>query len=149
MQTISSTLRAQTIAAFESNQNAIPSLQAQSVALQTAYGWLQSEVEELQRLDAALATNERILRETMREADRVIEGCKGRQLPDVDEVLVAPTVVGGQLWNLIAEERAIEDARVALQRALGRGRISGDVFIKVRISSVLFFQLIHFEREFR
>jgi len=51
-------------------------------------------------------------------------------VPDVDEVLVAPTVVGGQLYALCAEERACADALFVLARALDKGRVGVDVFIK-------------------
>lgn len=54
----------------------------------------------------------------------------GRRRPEVDEVLVCPTVVGGQLYNLVAEERACEEARLALGRGLDKGRIALDVFVK-------------------
>jgi ESCRT-I complex subunit TSG101 len=90
----------------------------------------------LTQLDAALASNEQILKDTMREADRVMEEARTRQPPDVDEVLVAPTVVGGQLYNLAAEERGISDALFVLGGALDKGRVGCDVFVKVCSQSI-------------
>ncbi|KAF2710223.1 UEV-domain-containing protein [Pleomassaria siparia CBS 279.74] len=113
-----------------SNQSAITPLLAQQSALQTAYTHLQTELEQIQQLDAALASNENILRDTMREADRVMNDARQREVPDVDDVLVAPTVVGGQLYSLAAEERGIADALFVLGRGLDRGRVGADVFIK-------------------
>ena len=69
----------------------------------------------------------------MRDADNVLEEAKRRKVPNVDEVLVAPTVVAGQLYQAVAEQRAIEDCRNALVKALDRGRISGNVWAKVRL----------------
>ena len=44
-------------------------------------------------------------------------------MPAVDEVLVAPTVVGEQLYGLVADERALAETRAVLGRALDRGRM--------------------------
>jgi ESCRT-I complex subunit TSG101 len=66
----------------------------------------------------------------MAEADRVMEEARTRKVPDVDDVLVTPTVVGGQLYTLCAEERAINEALFVLGKALDRGRIGADVFVK-------------------
>ena len=114
-----------------SNTAAVAPLRAQQVALQNAYSRLQAELGELQQLDAALASNEQVLKAAMIEADRVMEDARRRKVPDVDDVLVAPTVVGGQLYTLAAEERGISDALFVLGRALDKGRVSTDVFVKV------------------
>jgi ESCRT-I complex subunit TSG101 len=108
-------------------------LRSQQAALQTAYSRLQAELGELQQLDAALASNEQILKGAMIEADRVMEDARRRQAPDVDDVLVAPTFVGGQLYTLAAEEKGIADALFVLGRALDKGRVSADVFVKVSL----------------
>ena len=85
----------------------------------------------MQQLDAVLASNEHILKGAMVEADRAMDDARRRQAPDVDDVLVAPTVVGQQLYTLAAEERGIADALFVLGRALDKGRIMADVFVKV------------------
>jgi ESCRT-I complex subunit TSG101 len=113
---------------------AVAPLRAQRAALQSAYSRLQSELGELQQLDAALASNEQALKGAMVEADRVMEDARRRKAPDVDDVLVAPTIVGGQLYTLAAEEKGIADALFILGRALGKGRVSIDVFVKVSAS---------------
>jgi len=92
---------------------------------------MRSELSELQQLDATLSSNEKILHEALREADVVKESVGQRKAPTVDEVLVAPTVVGEQLYGLVADERGIADAMFVLSRALDKGRIEGDVFVKV------------------
>ncbi|KAJ4354880.1 Suppressor protein stp22 of temperature-sensitive alpha-factor receptor and arginine permease [Ascochyta clinopodiicola] len=127
---LSQALVAQTRQTVASNQAAVAPLRAQQQALQTAYSRLQAELGELHQLDAALASNEQILKGAMVEADRAMDDARRRQAPDVDDVLVAPTVVGQQLYTLAAEERGIADALFVLGRALDRGRITADVFVK-------------------
>ncbi|CAO2651765.1 Nn.00g000480.m01.CDS01 [Neocucurbitaria sp. VM-36] len=130
LRALSQTLVAQIRQTISSNTAAIAPLRAQQAALQTAYARLQSELGELQQLDAALSSNEHILKGAMLEADRVMEDARQRKAPDVDDVLVAPTVVGGQLYALAAEEKAIADALFVLGRALDKGRVGADVFVK-------------------
>lgn len=128
---LSQTLVMQIQQTVTSNMSAITPLRSQQAALQMAHSRLQAELSELQQLDAALAANEQILKGAMIEADRVMEDARRRKAPDVDDVLVAPTLVGGQLYTLAAEEKGIADALFVLGRALDKGRVSADVFVKV------------------
>jgi ESCRT-I complex subunit TSG101 len=112
------------------NTRALAPLIAQQSALQTAFTRLQTELSELRALDAALESNTSLLGSAMRDADAVISAAAHRQAPDVDDVLVAPTVVGGQLYAVAAEERGIADALFVLGRALDKGRIGVDVFVR-------------------
>ncbi|KAH7132245.1 UEV domain-containing protein [Dendryphion nanum] len=130
LRALSQTLTSHIRQTVSSNTAALAPLRAQQFALQTAYSQLQSELDQLQQLDAVLASNEKILRDAMVEADRVMEEGRRRKAPDVDDVLVAPTVVGGQLYTLAAEEKGIADALFVLGRALDKGRIGADVFVK-------------------
>ncbi|KAL5425979.1 hypothetical protein PMIN04_002209 [Paraphaeosphaeria minitans] len=127
---LSSSLTAQIRQTVSQNHAAVAPLQAQQFALRNAYARLQSELDQLQQLDAALASNEQILHNAMKEADRVMWDARRRKAPDVDDVLVAPTVVGGQLYAVAAEERGISEALFVLGRALDRGKIGADVFVK-------------------
>lgn len=88
-------------------------------------------MSRLNDLETMLCSNEGILHRAMRDADKVLEDAKRRTIPSVDEVLVAPTVVAGQLYQLVAEERAIEESRVVLGKALDKGRIGGGVWARV------------------
>lgn len=115
-----------------SNTSALTPLRSQQSALQNAYSRLQAELGELQQLDNALAANEQILKGAMIEADRVMEDARKRKVPDVDDVLVAPTTVGTQLYTLAAEERGIADALFVLGRGLDGGRVGVEGFVKVR-----------------
>ncbi|KAB2578274.1 ESCRT-I complex subunit [Lasiodiplodia theobromae] len=127
---LSSALVAQTTQTVQGNIAAVPALRAQGAALRAAHARLQQELDQLQRLDAALASNERVLADAMREADRAMDDARTRTVPDVDDTLVAPTVVGGQLWGLVAEERGLEEAIFLLGRGLDRGRVGAEVFVK-------------------
>jgi ESCRT-I complex subunit TSG101 len=66
----------------------------------------------------------------MREADLVVANTKGRKRPEVDEVLVAPTVVGGQLYNLCGEVDGLQAARGVVSRALDQGTVGVGEFVK-------------------
>lgn len=90
-----------------------------------------SEAGQLAQLSNILTSNSNILHDALHQADGVIEGSRNHPLPDVDELLVAPTVVANQLYTLVAEERALGDAIFMLGRAVERGRISPAVFAKM------------------
>ena len=92
---------------------------------------LQSEMGQLTQLSNILASNTQILHEALRKADAVIQGSRDHQAPDIDDLLVAPTVVSNQLYNLVAEEKALGDAIFMLGRAMERGRIKPVVFSKM------------------
>ncbi|KAK5679655.1 Suppressor protein stp22 of temperature-sensitive alpha-factor receptor and arginine permease, partial [Elasticomyces elasticus] len=57
-----------------------------------------------------------------------ITGTTGQGLPPIDEILVAPTVVGKQLYDLLAEEAGIQQAIYALQGALVKGVIGPETW---------------------
>lgn len=64
-------------------------------------------------------------------ADETILASKSQKPPSIDEVLVAPTTVANQLYDLICEERALGDTLFVLGRAVERGRISGPTFVRM------------------
>lgn len=98
--------------------------------MQQAMAGIRSESSQLTQLSNVLTSNTNILHEALRKADGLIEGSRSHPAPDIDELLVAPTVVSNQLYNLVAEERALGDAIFILGRAVERGRISPAVFAK-------------------
>lgn len=51
--------------------------------------------------------------------------------PSIDDLLVAPTVVANQLYDLVAEEKALGDAIFNLGRAVEKGRIEPQLFVKM------------------
>ena len=115
----------------QQNESSLAGLEAQRTAMLSALSALQSESGQLTQLSNVLSSNANILHEALRKADGVIEGSKNHPQVDIDELLVAPTVVSNQLYSLVAEERALGDAIFMLGRAVERGRISPAVFAKM------------------
>lgn len=132
LRTISASLNSQIVQITSKNVSAIPSLESQYTAMQQAHQDMGSEVAQLKSLDAMLSSNEKLLHETLRDADKKMESVRNKEKPNVDDVLVAPTTVAEQLYGLVAEEQSLGDAMFALTRALDRGRISAEVYTKVR-----------------
>lgn len=127
------------------SDTAAQSLISQSHSLQAAMATLQGEVSALNALRATLQSNTTILQQTIHRADATIADAQARSatagpsssaaagasdshagLPPIDEVLVAPTVVGKQLYDLVADEQGLQHALYALQSALVRGVIGVD-----------------------
>ncbi|MCJ1224555.1 hypothetical protein MMC12_001200 [Toensbergia leucococca] len=130
LRAISATLTQQVQQIYEDNQAALPALQAQETALNSTLASVNNEISQLRQLESLLSSNEAILHKAMRDADNVMEEAKHRKVPGVDEVLVAPTVVAGQLYDVVADERSLEECRSVLSRALYGGRVGGDVWAK-------------------
>lgn len=114
----------------QQNDSSLAGLQSQRTAMRAALGAIHQESASLSQLSALLTSNGTILRDALRRADAVVDGSRSHPAPDVDELLVAPTVVANQLYALVAEERAIGDAIFVLGRAVERGRVSPQVFAK-------------------
>ncbi|KAJ5668607.1 uncharacterized protein N7477_007177 [Penicillium maclennaniae] len=143
-QSLSETLRAQAAQSDSASQ----SLVSQSRSLQASMATLQGELAALNSLHATLQSNTAILQQSIYRADATIADAQARSasvsssaastsaaarssdspsgLPPIDEVLVAPTVVGKQLYDLVAEEQGLQHALYALQAALVRGVIGVD-----------------------
>lgn len=96
----------------------------------TSFNSMNSELQALESLSNILSTNTTILHKALTDADAVIENSQHRTPPGVDEILVAPTVVGNQLYDLVSEERALGDALFVLGRAVQKGRINPATFAK-------------------
>lgn len=110
---------------------------AQREALLAAETHLERERAELSRITDVCDKDEAILRERIAMAQDVIWDAGKREAPDIDKVVVAPTVVHSQLYDLVTEDMAIEDTIYILGKALDRERIGLDVFLKV-CASLLF-----------
>ncbi|TVY25079.1 Tumor susceptibility gene 101 protein [Lachnellula hyalina] len=111
--------------------SSIPGLESQHKAMLQALSNMQAEMSALESLNSLLNTNTSVLHTALHDADSVIESSQHRTAPNVDELLVAPTVVGNQLYELVSEERSLGDALFVLGRAVERGRVSAPVFAKL------------------
>ncbi|KAL4962891.1 putative endosomal sorting complex protein TSG101 [Aspergillus stella-maris] len=119
--------------------SAAQSLTSQSHSLHSAITTLNQETTSLKHLNSTLESNSSILTQSLHRADAVIADAQSRSstnpnpssssapdtsgLPPIDDILVPPTVVGKQLYDLVAEERGIQNAIYALQAALVKGVI--------------------------
>jgi len=92
---------------------------------------MQNEIHALESLTSLLNNNTQILHTALHDADAVIENSQHRTPPNVDELLVAPTVVGNQLYELVSEERSLGDTLFVLGRAVEKGRINTPIFAKM------------------
>lgn len=91
---------------------------------------MERERAELARIMELCDKDADILKERIAMAGEVIKDAESRELPGVDAVVVAPTVVHTQLYDLVTEDMAIEDTIYVLGKALDKERISLEVFLK-------------------
>ena len=113
---------------------------------------LQSEISSLNNIHTTLQSNVSILQHSLQQADGVIADAQARLAsssepsssaadgtsagkpaagpPPIDEVLVAPTVVGKQVYDLVADERGIQRALYALHVGLVKGRVGVDTWAR-------------------
>jgi ESCRT-I complex subunit TSG101 len=127
---LASTLHQHRLRAREQNESSLAGLRAQRNAMMAALQNIQSDTNALGSLSAVLSSNTADLQSSLQEADGVIINSRQQAPPGIDELLVAPTVVGNQLYEVVAEERALGDAIFVLGRAVERGRITPAVFAK-------------------
>ncbi|KAI9644129.1 suppressor protein stp22 of temperature-sensitive alpha-factor receptor and arginine permease [Ciborinia camelliae] len=111
--------------------SSLPGLHAQQTSMLSTLNSMQSELSALESLSTLLATNTNILHTSLQTADQLLQSSQHRTPPSIDELLVAPTVAGNQLYELVCEERSLGDAIDVLGRAVERGRISGPTFAKL------------------
>ena len=130
LRALSKTLTHQTQQKFSQNLSFRQPLQAQNAALQTATQNLEAELRQLSHLDAQLASNEKILHASIAHCDSIIASTRTKPQPNIDDVLIAPTVVGTQLWNAMADEAGCKEAMYVLQRAVDKGRVGGGDFVR-------------------
>lgn len=109
----------------------LQSLSAQRDALNNALAKLQQESSSLTAMKGMLDGNQAALNESLARADQLIKKVPKLTPPSIDDLLVAPTVVANQLYDLVAEEKALGDAIFNLGRAVEKGRIEPQVFVKM------------------
>ncbi|KAI2640059.1 UEV domain-containing protein [Xylaria nigripes] len=127
---LASTLYEMRQRARQQNESSLAGLSAQRTAMLNALQKMQDDSGALTPLSALLASNTAVVQCSLKEADAVISNSKTQAPPAIDDLLVAPTVVANQLYDVVAEERALGDAIFVLGRAVERGRVSPAVFAK-------------------
>ena len=93
------------------------------------------EESELRALEGVCDADSGILRDRVAMAEKLVRDLQeGRWVvPEADKLVVATTVVHGQLYDLVCEDMAIEDAMFVLGRALDKEKVGLDVFLKVSL----------------
>lgn len=91
---------------------------------------LNRELSELERVSEGSLRNTSILGERIAKAKSKTEEAKARGEVNVDEMVCAESVVFNQLYELTADDLAIEDTIYVLGKALDRERVGLDVFLK-------------------
>ncbi|KAL0639106.1 Suppressor protein stp22 of temperature-sensitive alpha-factor receptor and arginine permease [Maublancomyces gigas] len=133
LQEISRALHTRAESALAKTHTSLEQTAAQCESIIRAEAKMERERAELGRAIELCDKDAEILRERIAMAGEVIRDAESREVPGVDTVVVAPTVVHTQLYDLVTEDMAIEDTIYVLGRALDRERISLDVFLKVFI----------------
>ncbi|APA16150.1 hypothetical protein SS1G_10308 [Sclerotinia sclerotiorum 1980 UF-70] len=128
---LASALHSQRLHHTTQTTSSLPGLQSQQKSMLSTLNAMQSELSALESLSALLTNNTTILHNSLQTADQLLQSSQHRTRPSIDELLVAPTVVGNQLYELVCEERSLADAIDVLGRAVERGRISGPTFAKM------------------
>lgn len=127
---LGATLFAQRQRAREQNASSRAGLAAQRTAMLMAQRSLQADAAALAPVAALLASNTAILQAALPAADGAVARAHAHPPPPIDDLLVAPTVVANQLYDVVAEDRALADAIFVLGRAVERGRVAPAVFAR-------------------
>lgn len=77
-----------------------------------------------------IAYNDQLLTAKIEEINKVIVQADQFKEPELDEIICAETVVYNQLYQLVAEIRAIEDTVYCLAQLHDKGKISLQLFMK-------------------
>ncbi|ODQ66444.1 UEV-domain-containing protein [Nadsonia fulvescens var. elongata DSM 6958] len=89
-----------------------------------------NELQELNNISQTCDQNETILKEKIDQAKSVISEIDSRGQPDIDDVVCADNAVFNQLYDLVADDQAIDDTIYALSQALDRDRLKLDMFMR-------------------
>ncbi|PKY38505.1 UEV-domain-containing protein [Rhizophagus irregularis] len=88
------------------------------------------ERKQLIEKDVRIREKTEILRGKIAEIDKLIEQAKNMPDVSVDDILCGTTIVYNQLFDLIAEDNAIEDATYYLGKALSSEKIDLNSYMK-------------------
>ncbi|KAG4026070.1 hypothetical protein MFRU_045g00150 [Monilinia fructicola] len=131
LQKLAGALHSQRLHHTTQTTSSLPGLHSQHTSMLNTLNNMQSELTALESLSTLLKNNTTILHTSLQTADQLLQTSQHRTPPSIDELLVAPTVVGNQLYELVCEERSLSDAIDILGKAVERGRISGPTFAKM------------------
>jgi ESCRT-I complex subunit TSG101 len=92
--------------------------------------FIKEERRQLAEKEAKIKEKTEFLKEKIAEIDKLIEKAKNMPEVSVDDVLCGTTIVYNQLFDLVAEDNAIEDATYYLGKALNSERIDLNSYMK-------------------
>ncbi|KAK6507289.1 hypothetical protein TWF481_005734 [Arthrobotrys musiformis] len=127
---ISKILHQKSEAAVHKTAASLEQTASQAEAMAKTEAYMERERIELIRINDVCEKDQRILNERIAMADELIREVRDREAPNIDAVVVAPTVVHNQLYELVTDDMAIEDTIYVLGKALDKERITLDVFLK-------------------
>lgn len=91
---------------------------------------IEDELSRLRAVRDVCATTGDRLQTSVTELTDQVRSLQSREDPDPDTLVLATSIVGNQLVDLVAEDNAIEDTLYHLGRALNAERIDLDRFLK-------------------
>lgn len=91
---------------------------------------IEDEVARLKAVSSVCKTTGDRLAASVSEITESIHSLQARPDPEPDSLVLATSIVGNQLVELVAEDNAIEDTLYQLGRALNAERIGLDMFLK-------------------
>lgn len=91
---------------------------------------IEDEMSRLKAVRDVCATTGDGLQASVNELTSTLEGIQAREDPDPDSMVLATSIVGNQLVDLVAEDNAIEDTLYHLGRALNAERLDLERFMK-------------------
>ncbi|KAK6513335.1 hypothetical protein TWF281_004966 [Arthrobotrys megalospora] len=127
---IAKILQSKADAASSKTMSSLEQTSSQAEAMAKTEAYMERERIELIRINDVCEKDQRILNERIGMADELIREVRDREAPNIDAVVVAPTVVHNQLYELVTDDMAIEDTIYVLGKALDKERITLDVFLK-------------------
>ncbi|KAK9458383.1 UEV domain-containing protein [Dipodascopsis uninucleata] len=91
---------------------------------------LNKEESELKKIIANSSNNRKLIEERIKTADRTISDARQAGDVNIDDIICAEAAVFNQIYDLMADDLAIEDTIYILGKALDRERIGVEVFLK-------------------
>lgn len=88
------------------------------------------EINTAKALTEDANTNIRILNERIESAKNVISQARNKEIPPIDELVLAETVVYNQLYSLVVADKAIDDTYYVLDKALENDRMDLQAYMK-------------------
>ncbi|EMR09808.1 hypothetical protein PNEG_01989 [Pneumocystis murina B123] len=91
---------------------------------------IEREKTEITHIKEQCQKNIDILKEKIESSKLLIEKCKNMQEPSIDDIVIPGNALSEQFYDLISDEKSIEDTIHVLVKMLEKERIDFDTFLK-------------------